>query len=356
MKFIVATIYSCLFSLVAVGQISMIRNEVFYTYFAPHHLYDFGILNKTNSNLKGSLQITFSSNENELIASSEIPNVELHPGINNNWSLELALSPITYFNTTKGIHFFQSQMLYNGSYQLCIHFTSSSDEQQYPVDCISFTIENNIQLELLDPCNGCQITSANPLLTWTSTVFGNLTTHYSLRICKILDGQSPEESQLYNIPLVETNDLSVENLFYNYNYPELSQGTRYSWQVFLWDEYELIKNSSIWSFYLGDKKPLPIYTNARIPSPSRNHNPYIYKGEITFLYTNRFNMPNLSIIIEDLTDASNIVYKNTITLSPFDNMIHIDLANLNLNSDNRYLLSFRDIRNQPYYLYFAVSK
>ncbi len=324
--------------------------------FSSANIYDFAIINNTPNILRGNLKISLFSHDNTIVATTNISNIILKAGVNVNWLDQSQIPVIEYSLTSIGQKLANAQIIYQGNFRQCIDFAATNQESTFASDCAEIRIQNFIALNLTLPCNDCQIFTENPMLTWHASIIPDPENHYSIKICKIQPGQSKEESQIFNLPILELDKIPDAKLFYELSFQKLKVGSSYSWQVQLWNGTDLLKTSDTWAFFLGDISSPEKYTDIRIPSPFRNNNPYVYSDGITFMYDNRFNMKSINLKIEDVTNQSRIIYQDKIILTPYENIVQIPFSTIpKIDEKSEYLITFYDIRNQPYYLYFTVK-
>jgi hypothetical protein len=173
----------------------------------------------------------------------------------------------------------------------------------------------------------------------------------------VLSNQSPEESQMVNIPIIERKSLTEQHFLYESGLPDLKTGTLYSWQVYLLQNDQISKVSEVWSFYLTKEVMDELNTAVRMASPEKNQHVYFYDDEIKFSYNNRFNMGQIEVTIDDINNGSKTLFKSVIELQNSNvNIISLLVNDIKqLKRGNNYLLSFYDIRRQPYYVYFSIK-
>ncbi len=337
------------------AQINILPKSQILPAFTSQSVYDFNIVNASGSNQYGDMVVTVSNNIEE-IATYRVMTLLLNSGINTNWKLNSTTLPLEYSPTKSGQNFRANKIINLGNVTICIQFQPKSSEQVFRPSCIDINIEFPIALNLISPCDGCTIETTYPTLTWTSTLPSEFNKYYSLNICEVMENQSVFESQMRNTPVAKYNNLGFEHIVYEPTFTKLKYGSTYSWKVVLHSDALKSVESEIWTFKLGSGPERKVANQLRTPNPKRNQNPYIYENQIEFSYNNRFNMKGINIQIKNLDNPSKAVYKEYIVLESNANVVIIPFDQIkNMNSTNHYLLTFHDIRNQPYYLYFKMK-
>lgn len=111
---------------------------------------------------------------------------------------------------------------------------------------------------LITPMDGDTIDTKNPLLAWyyqSGIPQVSDREYYRLILVELEDYQSAEAGVSVNSPLIQVEELTVTQLFYPYDAPELEEGHRYGWQVQKIENGVIADKSEAWEFILPIKEP-----------------------------------------------------------------------------------------------------
>lgn len=111
---------------------------------------------------------------------------------------------------------------------------------------------------LITPMDGDTIDTKHPLLAWyyqSGMPQVSDREYYRLILVELDDHQSAEAGVSVNTPLLQVEELSVTQMFYPYDAPELEDGHRYGWQIQKIKNDVIADKSEAWEFILPIEEP-----------------------------------------------------------------------------------------------------
>lgn len=123
---------------------------------------------------------------------------------------------------------------------------------------VSVTVFSQDDIMLITPMDGDTIDTKHPLLAWyyqTGIPQVSDREYYRLILVELSESQSAEAGVSVNSPLLQVEELTVTQMFYPYDAPELEDGHRYGWQIQKIKNGVIADKSEAWEFILPIEEP-----------------------------------------------------------------------------------------------------
>ncbi len=208
-----------------------------------------------------------------------------------------------------------------GTFVICV-FLLRCDGKELARDCITHQVFWIRGPNLISPKDKSLVSESNPLFSWTDISPPITGRTFKIRICQILEGQSPQEAMESNIAWFEKGGITATSLQYPTSARAFEKGKEYAWQIITMDKMEaLIGRSEIQRFSFGKfrglisrEEAIRITIEQIIKPASLDHvlvawlgyhplkkgatvRPYFEKGEHTI------TKPTWFVWIDDMPDA-----------------------------------------------------
>lgn len=274
-------------------------------------------------------------------------------------------------------------------------------------------VNNTIHPQLAYPEDKTTIVATNPVFIWLPPPgSGGTLITYSLRIVKVLNGQTPQEALFQNPGLVNLVGLTNNFLSYPVDAPPLENTCQYAWQVAASSAGKSLGTADIHIFFFeqpnsindkSDKNASKNLTMANDPlkpdnsesSNSNNNGPqqksesqtanvaqtpnkkqsgdfdlypvaskvsdghfYLTNGIIRLAYINKANDKKLTYAIKRLDNNKTLSSLPQLNISPGTNKLAINLQHIEgMEQDKYYDLEITDSKGQVYSLiYYYINQ
>lgn len=203
----------------------------------------------------------------------------------------ISMNQATFPNSRLKNQVIQTGRLPEGEYTVCFDVVDLDNNLLLSNVCANFTIVYPEPPHLIYPANRDSLDGNNlyPVFQWTPVVVPPAyQLRYIIRICEILQGQSPLQALTSNVPHFEDNNIPVSTLVYPVSALSLEDGKRYVWQVQVLDQYNYPPaqnqgKSEIFTF--SKKKSMPPFVQDPIELKTPDNNAAVKTNMPKFLWT-----------------------------------------------------------------------
>ncbi len=197
-------------------------------------LWNVMVTNNSGSEQSGYLTGTAREDKDGMIAKGTTVPILFKKGVNNIKIKDLPKTPdVEYMASDQ--RYKESLVRHgkfpSGKYEICVKFISSSSNEELGSDCINQEVSEEGMLTLISPADGEQTDSKTPVIfSWSSggkTPVGG----YTLKICEVMKGQTPETALENNRTFYEMTGVKTSNLKYPNSAKTFEEGKEYAWMV-----------------------------------------------------------------------------------------------------------------------------
>jgi len=223
---------------------------------------------------------------------------DMYPGNNSLPRAAFSAGRIQFANNGTATLLKQSAFLPEGEYEYCYQVVLS--EKGMPGDvlgeqCFNYLVEPLTPLFLIEPYYKEKICDKRPTFTWQPSVPMIPGAMYRLTLSEVKPDQLLSEALNYNIPLINQANISSPILIYPASAKALEEGKKYTWQVTVYKDNQILNRSEVWEFTVQCNEP---------PKPDVNDgyrdiedlvkgNFYMAEGRIRFSFDNPYEAGKL---------------------------------------------------------------
>jgi hypothetical protein len=257
-----------------------------------------------------------------------VPGVLLNTGMNSITPGSLGKAAISFSGSKLSTIVKQSNIFPEAEYEYCYLLEDEKATGILGEECYDYKLEPLSPLSLIEPFNTQRICERKPMLSWQPIFPAIAGMQYQLTLAEVKAKQPAVEALYYNIPLINTRNISGSFLPYPASARDLDTGKTYVWQVTAYKGDVIISRSEVWTFKVGcDEQPQPEpVTGFRNIEDLTMGNYYVAEGRILFSVDNPYTEMKLKYSIECLTEPETKVRRlPEITLTRGRNNIIIPL-------------------------------
>jgi len=177
-------------------------------------------------------------------------------------------------------------------------------EKGMPLDvlgeqCFNYLVEPLTPLFLIEPYHKEKICDKRPMFTWQPSVPMIPGAMYRLTLSEVKPDQLITEALNYNIPLINQGNISSPLLIFPPSAKSLEEGKKYTWQVSVYKDNQIINRSETWEFTVQCNEPPkpPINDGYRDIEDLVKGNFYMAEGSIRFSFDNPYEAGKLQYSI-----------------------------------------------------------
>lgn len=135
-----------------------------------------------------------------------------------------------------------------GQYEICVKVFSAGNNEELGSDCINQEVGQLGLLSLINPIDGHVIDSKSPLVFSWSTAGKMPEGGFTLKICEVSKGQSPESAMKSNRLFFEKAGIKSSPFQYPNSAKAFEDGKMYAWMVSAIDRGKEVASSEVGSF------------------------------------------------------------------------------------------------------------
>jgi hypothetical protein len=291
------------------------------------------IINPATAPVYAKTKITITEVRVGLVATVQVPYIQLKPGMNLLNSRTYSQSSFLFSNSPFGKHLSSTGKLSEGDYEFCFEVTTGDPKTQAVYDvtenCFQSLIEPLTPLLLIDPIEGEKSCNTRPNFTWQPPFPVQRNTQFRIIVCEKAGSQTAIEAITYNEPVLNISGLHINTIFYPAKTPDLKKDHSYVWQVTAYQDKTLLTKSEIWQFEIkcDDEKRNTNSDSYRELKESEDGNFYLADKILRISLYNPYNPGSLNYSITSLSDPEKKIKKlPELKLNTGLNKYEIDLS------------------------------
>ncbi|MBS1552367.1 MAG: carbohydrate binding domain-containing protein [Bacteroidetes bacterium] len=196
--------------------------------------YNVTVTNNSGSEQSGYLTGTAKEENDGMIAKGTTAPILFKKGVNNIKIKDLPKTPDVEYLASDPKYkesLVRQGKFPSGKYEICVKVVSSGSNEELGSDCINQEVLETGLLSLMNPADGENIDSKVPVtFTWSSG--GKVPEGgYTLRICEVMENQTPEIAMKSNKSFFEQTGLRSSTFTYPNSARGFEEGKTYSWKV-----------------------------------------------------------------------------------------------------------------------------
>lgn len=215
-------------------------------------LYNVTVTNNSGSDLSGYLVGTAKEDKDGMIAKGTTVAMMFKKGVNNIKIKDLPKTPDVEYLASDPKYkksLIMQGTFPSGTYEICVKVISAVNNEELGSDCINQEVLETGLLSLMSPADGENIDSKVPVtFTWSSG--GKMQEGgFTLRICEVMNNQTPEIAMKSNKAFFEQEGLRSSTFTYPNSGKGFEEGKTYAWKV-----SSVNTGSELFSFRMGGER------------------------------------------------------------------------------------------------------
>lgn len=301
---------------------------------------------------------------NEVVVSVNTLPFYLDNGMMNINPEELSFGRIHYNQSEQGQYLQGTKKLPSGLYKYCVKVTGVKDNAVGDSYCQEISSLDNAFLFLVNPEDKEGIETKNPVLLWMhSEPFDVLTPNEEFKLVLVLldKEQSAQSGISINPPIFYVNKVSVHNVQYPLDAPELISGERYGWQIQRVSNGIIIDRTEAWEFIIRSEEKVGDLAFVCLRKNMDSGYYPVVNDKIFFSFQEKYSSKNISCAVygstkaEEIVNPENVTYEHKINYKVHGyNEFEIDLEPLNLKS-GFYVLEVHNEKEEKFKLKFFIA-
>ncbi len=200
------------------------------------------LFNNSNSDLQVKLRVRINLNNKGIvfISTGNVLDVPAFSSLIVNNTQITKIENTEFPNSELKNQIQQTGRLPEGNYTACFDVINLNDIPILSNTCANFKIIYPEPPHIIYPANNdsLQANTMYPVFQWTPVIVPpDYQIRYIIKICEILQGQTPLQALSSNIPILEDQNILNSTLVYPISAPPLEKDKKYVWQVQVLDQY-----------------------------------------------------------------------------------------------------------------------
>lgn len=192
------------------------------------------VINNSGSDQSGYLSGTAKEDKDGMIAKGTTVPIMFKKGVNNIKIKDLPKTPDVEYLASDPKYkesLIRQGKFPSGNYEICVKVISDAINEELGSDCINQEVLETGLLSLINPSDEQEIDSKSPVIfTWSPG--GKIPKGgFTLKICEIMNEQSPETAIKSNRAHFEKSGIKLTNLTYPNSAKKFEAGKKYAWKV-----------------------------------------------------------------------------------------------------------------------------
>lgn len=292
------------------------------------------------------------------------PGFVLHSGLNIMDRVAFSNAAFTFAPNFFGSTVKQTGNFPEGEYEYCfeLEVLETKDLNLLPSyeQCFTYQLQPLTPLLLIQPVDQDVTCNKRPAFTWQPPFPLSPDARFRLILAEVKEKQEPIEAITFNTPIINQAEISINNLFYPVNIPDLKEGGRYAWQVTVYSGRTILRKSEIWTFAINcvSSSVEPESGSYRELKEADDGNFYIAQNYLRFSLINPYAGGPLSYTIQSVSNPNTLSRKlPKLSMAPGLNKFDIDLTEIgSLKANEEYLLKVVLPDNRQLKLRFIYKK
>ena len=268
-------------------------------------LFQVKMMNPTNSIFAATLTISVTAKGTGEVVRIVINNTYINPGLNTLSPSSASNAFIQFSGSELSRIIKQGNFFPEADYEYCFKVEErKTGSNLLGQECFDYNLEPFSPLSLIEPYNSQEMCDKKPNFVW-QPIFPSISgLQYQLLLAEVKQKQSPIEALFYNIPIINSRNLSFSFLPYPSLAKDLDSSKNYVWQVTAYKGNMIISRSEIWTFKIACDHEVIANPNDgyRSIEDLLMGNYYIANEKILFSMDNPYTEKELEYSIVCLTD------------------------------------------------------